>query len=427
MKRYITLILSLILLFTAFGCGSKNAAVQPAEEKKEPEKPAVSVVISGDFNETARSYLSENGFQNENYIFSPLSLRAALCLAIEGADGKTREGLIQAAGFDSYEDVLKWYVSVAEKTTRFREALEQENALLTEEMQYMPEGSVTLTDRAFEIANAVFNNKDVSVPFKKSYEKKVAGEYGADVRESSAASISDDVNGWVNEKTKGMIPKIVGDISGCAAVLANALYLRSSWIDSFPEHLTKEDDFTCFDGSVQKKEFLEDERSMTYYEDENTQIAVIPMDGDLQYVMVLGSTDNLLEKIKDAKDELVHLRFPKLDVESTFDEKTLNGFLTARGAGLAFDSANADFGNMADTSVRPWYIDSVIQKAKIRTDEEGLEATAATVIMMAMGAFFVEDWEPPKEFIANRPFSFYVFSELNGEQPEMLFMGQVVR
>ena len=428
MKRLIGMILCLTLLASAFGCATKPAAFAPDEDHMKEEKPANEIVsLSGDFDADIRVFLEENGFESENYILSPLSLRAALCLAIEGAAGETREELIKAAGFESYEDVLKWYVSVLEKTERFREDLERENSWLEEEKQYLPEDMISYADRAFSVANSVWNNRDVSSPFLDSYRTKVGNEYGADVRESSKDTITEDVNGWVNEKTNGMIPRIVQDISGCAAVLANALYLRTSWTDTFSEYMTKEDDFTCYDGSVSKKDFMEAERHLTYYEDEDTQIVVIPMDGDIQYVMVLGSSDMLSEKLEKAGSELVHLRFPKLDIESTFGKNELIGFLSARGANLAFNAQLADFSAMADTSARPWYIDDIIQKAKIKTDEEGLEAAAATVILMAAGAAFYEEPEQLKEFIADRPFSFYVFSELYGDQPEMLFCGHVVQ
>ena len=428
MKRFISMILCLLFLTGVTGCAAKQSAATTDTEINKEEKPMEqAVTLSGDFNADFIAYLNENGFLNENYILSPLSLKAALCLAIEGASGETREELIKAAGFGSYEDVLKWYGSVAEKTERFREDLERENEMLEREKQYMPADMFSYADRAFSVANSVWNNRDVSAPFLESYREQVGTQYGADVGESSKDTITDDVNGWVDEKTNGMIPKIVQDISGCAAVLANALYLRTSWTDSFSEYMTKEDDFTCFDGSVSKKDFMEAERYISYYEDANTQIAVLPMDGDIQYVMVLGSAENLMEKLAGAEYTLVHLRFPKLDIESTFGKEDLIGYLSARGARLAFDETRADFSAMADTSDRPWYIADIIQKAKIKTDEEGIEASAATVITVAAGAAFFEEPEQPKQFIADRPFSFYVFSELYGDQPEMLFSGQVVK
>ncbi len=415
-------------LFGSFGCKGKEDAAAPAEEKQEGTGNVEQVIaLDGNFDVDIRTYLEANGFGNENYILSPLSLRAALCLAIEGADGQTRDELIRAAGFQSYEEVLKWYLSVSEKTERFREDLDRENKILEEEKQYLPEDMFSYADRSFSVANSVWNNRNVSGPFLDSYKEKVGNQYGADVRESTKDTITDDVNGWVNEKTNGMIPRIAQDLSGSAAVLANALYLRTSWTDTFSEHMTKEDDFHCFDGSVSRKDFMEEERHLMYYEDGDTQIVVLPMDGDIQYVMVLGSADRLMEKIQSAESELVHLKFPKLDIESTFGKEDLIGYLSARGAHLAFDRELADFSAMADTSRQPWYIDDIVQKAKIKTDEEGLEASAATVIMMVAGAAFPGEPEQPKEFIADRPFSFFVFSELYGALPEMLFCGQAVK
>ena len=68
----------------------------------------------------------------------------------------------------------------------------------------------------------------------------------------------------------------------------------------------------------------------------------------------------------------------------------------------------------------------IIQKAKVKTDEKGLEAAAVTVIAMVEGCALEEERPVPKEFVADRPFTFYV---MNGsfDAPELLFYGQVMK
>ena len=66
----------------------------------------------------------------------------------------------------------------------------------------------------------------------------------------------------------------------------------------------------------------------------------------------------------------------------------------------------------------------IIQKAKVHIDEEGLEAAAVTAMMMEATAMPGEP-ETPEIFRADRPFSFYILK--NGEVPELLFWGQIVR
>ena len=68
------------------------------------------------------------------------------------------------------------------------------------------------------------------------------------------------------------------------------------------------------------------------------------------------------------------------------------------------------------------FIGDIIQKSKVSIDEEGLEAAAATAVMM-YGNTAVHIPADPKVFCADRPFQFYV---LNGnEAPELLFYGQI--
>lgn len=57
--------------------------------------------------------------EKENYIVSPLSFRAALILAVEGADASTRAQLLSAMGFASDEEMTQWYAAVRESVDFF--------------------------------------------------------------------------------------------------------------------------------------------------------------------------------------------------------------------------------------------------------------------------------------------------------------------
>ena len=69
------------------------------------------------------------------------------------------------------------------------------------------------------------------------------------------------------------------------------------------------------------------------------------------------------------------------------------------------------------------YITDIIQKTKIKVDEEGIEAAAATAVMMTEGAIAVEP--EVKEFNANEPFKYMLLTD--GSDPELLFYGQIVK
>ena len=112
------------------------------------------------------------------------------------------------------------------------------------------------------------------------------------------------------------------------------------------------------------------------------------------------------------------MKLPKFDVETSFSQNEFIDYLKEAGAELAF-TQDADFSVMCpDTS---WLISDIIQKTRIKIDEDGIEAAAATVIMMTEGAFFEE--VTPKEFIADKPFKFYICG--GADDSEMLFCGQI--
>mgnify|MGYP002514557258 CR=1 FL=1 len=69
--------------------------------------------------------------------------------------------------------------------------------------------------------------------------------------------MKDEINSWVNEKTNGLIPELFADdLSAYTNILINTLYMKCAWLNTFSEHMTKEDDFTTIDGDVVKKEMM---------------------------------------------------------------------------------------------------------------------------------------------------------------------------
>ena len=65
-----------------------------------------------------------------------------------------------------------------------------------------------------------------------------------------------------------------------------------------------------------------------------------------------------------------------------------------------------------------------MQKTKIKVDEEGLEAAAVTAIMMNNVTAIMPEENKIYEFNADRPFSFYIYTE---NENELLFYGKYNR
>ena len=248
----------------------------------------------------------------------------------------------------------------------------------------------------------------------------VANTCQAEAKSAEAKELARVVNAWVNEQTNGLIPSILDDSAAAAssAILVNALYLKSGWETSFRK--LGDRDFTTRSGEKVQKTFMEQENHFNYYKDDETQLVSVPLQGGVSMVFVLGNDTGLADKLSKAEYKLVDVTVPMFDVETSLDQKELVNYLKLMGCEKMF-TEDAEFDPMYSRSL---YVDDILQKAKVHIDEEGLEAAAVTAILMVEGCIEPEP-ETPEIFCADRPFSFYVVK--NGEAPELLFWGQIVK
>ena len=278
----------------------------------------------------------------------------------------------------------------------------------------------TAPDGAFSLENSVWRNTRASGKLSDTYKAYVKEHYNAMAENVSADRITDAVNSWVNENTNGLIPHISNDLSSSDLVLANTLYLRTAWEESFEESMTEEGDFTAFDGRTVRKDFMHQRGEFDFYEDDETTLIALPMKGGINALFVLGNAEHALEKYRSARTETVEVTLPKFETETSLSGNELIDFCKARGAQLAF-TPNTDFSGMSEDMAL--YITDIIQKAKIRTDEDGIEAAAATAVLMLTGIPPMEDESEIREFKADRPFRFILCTDT--ETPEPLFCGQI--
>ena len=412
------------------GCGTAHSS--PQETPLSTDQPIVqkteepSSVMSpnshetDDFTASLIRFIEDKGYQNQNYIISPTSFRAALALAAAGADSDTKAELLSAMGFSSMEELNQWYSSVAASENRFNQWLKNAADEFEENKKYYGD-SEKAPDGAFRLVNSIWRNTKSTGKLSDTYQAYVKEHYGAVAENVPENRITDAVNGWISENTNGLIPKISNDLSSSDLLLANALYLRSAWIDSFDEYLTREGDFTASDQRIVKKEFMHQRSEFAFYEDDETTMVCLPMHGGVNALFILGNSENAMEKLRSASLETVDVTLPKFETETSLSENELIDFCKARGAELAFTS-NADFSIMSEEM--KLYITDIIQKARIKTEESGIEAAAATVITMMEGAAPFEEEPIIKVFKADHPFHFILFTD-NGT-PEPLFFGQIV-
>lgn len=417
MKRFLVILLICAMLF------SMLSFAEEASESPVPNDPGKEDTAMASFDQDFLSFVHAQN-EKENYIVSPLSFRAALILAVEGADASTRAQLLSAMGFASDEEMTQWYAAVRESVDFFDGWVSRQEQIAEEEAQYYPPGEAPeVPVHAYRVLNSVWNNTDRFGEFLPEYIRSVAERYGATADSVSADQITDAINHWCDEPTAGLIPNISDDLSECAAALVNAVYLKSSWVDEFSEYMTEPEAFTDIDGNVTRRDMMKAKGRYRYYEGKGTKLVSISLNGGLTFVAVLGDDSNWLADYDAAEYTDVDLWLPKLDTESAFGREALVQYLINRGAVDAFDANFADFSRMADY---PWCISDILQKAKIKTDEEGLEAAAVTMVMMAEGAALELEEPQYREFHANEPFRYYIVTTTT-QTPLVVFAGQEVR
>ncbi len=431
MKRIISLLLVLaIFVLFAVGC---------ADMSQIPGKPASNVNWAEDLNKTevskVDSKLTDLGFDAKllkfiadrtegNYMVSPLSFRYALGLLIAGANGETKTELLNALGIESVDEWSEYCKIFNGFVDRFDKGLAAE----IEEYREMKEkGWIDSNSpepfRALRVANSIWKRNDIEADFEETYKEYIEKNYGAEYRDFTRSNAVKLINEWANTKTEGMIPKLLPedyDTSNLAIVLMNALYFKDSWVNEFEKYNTAEDDFTTEKGLTVKKDFMYTADYFNYYQDEDTQLVILPMNGGVYMAVVLGDNSDIASKISAAKSEAVRLWLPKFEIESSFNNREFVDFLKENGVSLAFSSKDADFSSMINHNV---YVDDIIQKTKIKIDETGVEAAAVTAIMMNDEC---APMEPEYQvFKADRPFSFYIYTNCN-DTAITLFAGEYV-
>ena len=374
-------------------------------------------------NRMAFRFLGEM-FDNENLVCSPLSLQYALAMTANGASGQTRQEIIDFLGYGE-EDI---------------DALNEYSKTLLEQLP-----AVDL-DVTLKVTDALLVND--KFPLLPSFKETVENNYYAAVDNmdfSDPEQVAARINEWASRNTDGFIDNILSasEISEDAvAYIMNALYFKAKWAGGeydpmFESNATKPDDFHLSDGSTIKVDMMRNMRWHQYAEMDGYKVLAIPYAGYKYYMYILLPDENdingLIEKLKTTSwsdilskmksDAEVYIRIPKFEIENKYN---LNDALQALGVTRPFQSGMAEFDMMFQPTQPKYYywIEKVIQKARIKVSEKGTEAGAVTIVEME-GAAEAPGDEPKKVyFYADHPFVFVIGEKTSGT---ILFEGVCTR
>lgn len=367
----------------------QTRAIQLTEEQREFAKK------NNDF--TFNLYRAVNDAQQErkSIVTSPLSVTYVMGMLNDGAAGKTEEEITSVLGFGAGDKAA---------VNAYCQALIQQAPLA--------DPSVTL-----QIANIVAADEDVVL--EDTYKQNMSDYYEADVASldfSEPASL-DYLNGWCNEKTEGMIPKIIDELSPEAKlVLMNAICFKATWTEKFDEQDTKEETFTKADGTAATVPMMYRNALIQYGAndvfssvclpfgsgDKYRMYVLLPSEGKSVDDVVNVLTNDFWEKNRPSGNAVVDLKLPRFKTNSDI---RLNDLISQLGAPSMFDSEKADFAGISK-NYKDLYVSLLKQKAAIEVSEEGTKASAVTVAMIDTTSGPM-DYEKAT-FHADRPFVYLI-------------------
>jgi serpin B len=220
------------------------------------------------------------------------------------------------------------------------------------------------------------------------------------------------INTWVCHGTADKINDLLpaGSIDATTRmVLVNAIHLKLPWATAFSKSNTAPSTFTTGSGGAVNDSVMTQSLEAGYVDDGQAQIVSLPLAGNQISVVIalphgdLATYEKGLTASSTAFQPLgsaqVALALPKFAFTSpTF---SLTAALQAMGMKDAFDPGAADFTGMcAHPPEGRLYVADVLQKAMIAAQETGIEAAAATAVILARHAIA----SPPVMMVVNRPF-----------------------
>lgn len=402
MKKILLLTLCLAMLT---GCASPaGVSAMAADQPAGPELSAGDEACAAFSAELLRRCREEG----TNTLISPLSVILALGMTANGASGETLKEMETVFGMD-LAALNAWCARAMETYTGLGGSTEA------------------------NLVNSLWCDDVMEI--NGSFAECCRRNYSAELRtlDLQAADAADTVNAWVNEATRGMIPRVLDSFPPeIVLALVNAVYLKNAFETPFETPASDwKMDFTAEDGTVSRPSGMSNgTRTELYLAGENGQGVLLPYDdGRLGLLLMLpfeGTSltdylaswgpDTIRELLAARTERLVDLQVPRFRI--TWSD-SLRDILSAMGMAGAF-AQEADFSLLGRVNGAPLYLGDVLHKTVLQVNEKGTEAAAVTTVMVAMGMAL-----PPENMIRlifDRPF---ICGIVDMETGVPLFLGTV--
>lgn len=335
--------------------------------------------------------------KSENVVFSPFSMLMLLAILADATEGEARKEILNVIARGIYKDLTGTLADIQN----------------------------FLTDaKTFMSSNALCVKKSLENSIVPEFLEKLS-RYGGEL--FATEGCTREINEWVNEKTKGMIEKIVAEPMDprFMAILMNAVAFEAKWCTPYQKSNIKKEIFTNADGCKSTVYMLKSTEN-NYIEDDFFTGFVKPYEGKKYSFMALLPKNESMEffdKSLQYTNFITLLRsVERCDVNVSMPEfkysceNGLIDFCKELGMKTVF-SHDVDF---SPFSVLPIEISEMIQKAFIEVNRKGTKAAAATFVIMSVGASPVQ--REIKVVKLDRPF---IYAIIHNETGIPVFVGTV--
>ena len=407
-KKLYIVIISILCVAVAVIIGVGVYKYKNADKPNNPEKP--NVIKPGEYGDTdynIRLIKTTNSTQTGNYLISPYSIEIALNMLKDGAKENSKKQIEDLVGTRKIPT-------------------------------YGVKDRISVTNGAF---------------IKEEYKDKVHKEFYSKLSNYKAEIVYDKftkpdvINNWVKEKTYGMIPHLLDEMSPDFVLgLANAVAIDVEWESQFECNRTTKEEFNYENGQKVNVEMMHntfEHGNTKYFETNEGKGIVLPYasydaNGErvengtqLEFVAVLPNktVNEYIEKLtaEDLKtigetgttpaeaDIIVGL--PRFSY--SFDLGGFKEILQAMGVKDVFDPLAADLSGIFGAP-NDLYVSVAIHKTYIDLNEKGTKAAAVTYFGIDKNAM-----AEPRNKVSitfNKPF---VYMIRDSKTKEILFFGVV--
>jgi len=376
-----------------------------------------------------------------NFLASPLSADLALTMTYAGAQGET------ATQMASVLQIPSSGTSIFDAQNALTNALNGRAAVAlaadTKTAQGNGAPAPSSDDYAVQVVNSVWGQ--VGYPWDAPFLNILAASYGTGVYvedfKSNATGAESAINAWVDTATSGKINPLLGPgaITGdTRLVLVNAIHVKLPWQSPFQTTQTSPGPFTRGDGStVQAQMMLQSfgqdsipQVNIGYQQTSAGQFLSLPLSGgQLSVVFALPTTDlaSLASSLTansfsvPSTGDYVNLTLPKFSYAT--DTFSLATALKSLGMTDAFNRETANFKGICTTTPDGdnLYISDVLQKATLDVAENGVEAAAATAVLVATAGVSSPNPPPTINLVFDKPFLVSIVDATGA----ILFLGQI--